>query len=131
MALAEFIVAKLTGDSTVFGYVGQKVFASIAIQDMDAPFVLFDEFDGDRYSSMGSDADICDCRVRFHIYHKNYADAVGLATALRKCLQRYRGTLASTTVDDIFTEAGGPNLFDAETKTFHLVRDFRIIYRET
>ena len=131
MALAQFIIARLQADPTISGYVQQAIYPSAAIQDDRPPYILFEEFDGDRYSSMGSDADICDSRVRFHLYHKSFTDAWKMANALRKSLQRYRGTLVNVQVDDVFTIAGGPQFYDVETRTHHLVRDFRIIYRES
>lgn len=132
MGVGPFIVAKLTGDSTVFGLIGPAVYDTAPPQQTNPPYIVFEEFDGTRFSQMGSDADICDARVRLHIWHTNPRDRDSLVTACRKALQRYSGTAyANTTVDDIFTEPGGPNFYDDMLRAYHSVRDFRVIYRET
>ena len=129
--LAQFIVAQLSANATVAGYVGNGVYAAAGLQDAKAPYVTFEEFDGDRFSDMGVDADMVEARVRLHIWHANYSDAWTLADGCRKALQRFRGVVAGTTIDDVFIVAGGPHLYDAVTKLHHLVRDFKVIYRET
>lgn len=131
MGIGPFLVARLTSDATVAQIIGTKVFDSSGVQNAVPPFINFEEFDGDRYSQMGVDADICDARVRLHLWHATVRDRDALSTAVRKSLQRFRGTLANTTVDDIFLEPGGPNLYDPQIRAWHAVRDFRIIYRES
>jgi hypothetical protein len=132
MGAGPFIVAKLTGDSMVYSLIGNAVYDTAPPQQTNPPYIVFEEFDGTRFSQMGSDADICDARVRLHIWHTNPRDRDSLVTACRKTLQRYSGNAyASTTVDDIFTEPGGPNFYDDMLRAYHSVRDFRVIYRET
>ena len=132
MGIGPFVVAKLTGDATVSGLIGTSVYDTAPPQQTNPPYIVFEEFDGTRFSQMGSDADICDARLRLHIWHTNPRDRDSLVTACRKALQRYSGSAyASTTVDDIFIEPGGPNFYDDMLRAYHSVRDFRVIYRET
>jgi hypothetical protein len=95
------------------------------------PFIVFEELDGQRYSAMGADADICDARVRLHFWNKTVPERDSLITAVRKSLQRFNGTLANITVNDIFILHGGPTLYDPAVRAWHAVRDYRIIYRES
>jgi Protein of unknown function (DUF3168) len=123
--------ALLNADATTQSLIGSAVYPGVAPQDAVAPYVTYEDFDGTRYPSMGSDADICDSRLRLHCWHQGYPDALAIANACRKALQRFKGTAGGYTVDDIFTEPGGPSLYDEPTRTHHLVRDFRVIFRET
>jgi hypothetical protein len=131
MGIGPFLVVRLTQDPVVSPIVGNNVFDTTALQDQTMPFIVFEEFDGQRYSAMGADADICDARVRLHIWYKTVPDRDALLTAVRKSLQRYSGTLAGIKVDDIFIMHGGPNLYDPSVRAWHSVRDYRIIYRES
>jgi len=129
--IGPFLVARLTADSVVGPMVGTNVFDTTAPQDVLPPFIVFEEFDGERYEQMGSDANICDARLRLHIWHTNVPDRDTLVTGVRQSLQRYSGTLAGIEVDDLFIIAGGPSFFDATLRAYHVVRDFRVIYRES
>jgi hypothetical protein len=130
VGIGPFLVARLSTDAVVGPLVGTNVFDTSALQDQAMPFIVFEEFDGQRYSAMGADANICDARVRLHLWAKEVPQREALITGVRKCLQRFSGTLANITVDDIFIWQAGPTLYDPATRAWHAVRDYRIIYRE-
>lgn len=131
MPAGPFIVAKLSKDAAVTAFVAAKIFPSVAPQGTTPPFLCYEEFEPERYSDMGVDADIADAHVRIHCWARELADAALLAKAVRLSLQRYRGNaFAGTQVDDIFIRPGGPQLWEEASKSWHLVRDFRVIYRE-
>jgi hypothetical protein len=131
MGIGPFLVARLTADAGVSPIVGNNVFDITSLQDQAMPFIAFEEFDGERYSAMGADANICDARVRLHFWNKTVPERDTLITAVRKSLQRYNGTLANISVDDVFIVRGGPTLYDPQVRAWHAVRDYRIIYRES
>ncbi len=131
MGIGPFLIAKLTADTVVGPLIQGNVFDTVALQDQPMPFITFEEFDGTRYSQMGVDANICDARVRLHFWNKTVPERDALITAVRKSLQRFNGTLANTTVDDIFILGGGPTMYDTATRSWHAVRDYRFIYRES
>lgn len=130
MGIGPFLVARLTQDSVVGPIIGACIYDTTALQDQGMPFVVFEEFDGERYSSMGTDATICDARVRFHIWSKTVVERDSIITGVRKSLQRFTGVLANITVSDIFVLHGGPMLYDTATRAWHAVRDYRVIYQE-
>jgi hypothetical protein len=129
--LGPFLIAALQGNATVQSLVGPAIYDTTAAQGQLPPFIVFEEFDGERFSQMGGDANIVDCRVRLHLWALTVPDRDSLITAVRQTLQRYSGTLAGTQVDDIFVEAGGPTFYDSTLRAYHAVRDFRVIYRES
>lgn len=131
MPVGPFIVAKLAADPNVTELVADGIHGVVAPQGTEPPFLTWEEFAAERYSDMGADADIADAHVRIHIWSRKLADAHILATAVRRSLARYHGNaFASLQVDDIFVHPGGATMWDEASKSFHLVRDFRVIYRE-
>lgn len=131
MSASPFILAQLKANATVEQLVGANIFDSTAPQDTQTPYIVFEEFDGERYSQMGGDANIVAARVRLHLWVSNAADRDTLATACRQALQRFSGTSGGVAVDDVFIIAGGENIFDEVLRAYHGVRDFRVIYRES
>jgi hypothetical protein len=131
MGLGPFVVAALTSDPTVNQLIGNAVFDTAPPQQTNPPFVVFEEFDGERFHQMGSDANICNARLRLHIWHNTARERDALVDACRRVLQRYSGLLANTQVDDVLIEPGGPNFYDDMLRAFHGVRDFRVFYRES
>lgn len=132
MGLGPFLVARLGADAIVPTIVGTNIYDTSAVQDTQPPFIVFEEFDGMRYSGMGSDADICDARLRLHLWAFDPPTRDALALAVRHSLQRYSGNAyGGTQIDDIFIEPGGPSFYDTTLHAWHVVRDFRVIYRET
>lgn len=131
MGCGPFIVSALTGNATVSQLVGNAVYDTAPPQQTNPPYVVFEEFDGQRFSQMGGDANICEARVRLHIWHNTARDRDSLIDACRQTLQRYSGTKAGIIVDDVFLEPGGPNFYDELLRAYHSVRDYRVIYRES
>ena len=131
MGIGPFLVAQLGTDPVVGPIVGKNIFDTSALQDQMLPFIVFEEFDGERYSSMGVDANLCDVRVRLHLWSKEVPERDTLITGVRKSLQRFSGTVANIQVDDVFIEHGGPTLYDPAVRAWHAVRDYRVIYRES
>lgn len=107
-----------------------RVYPQKAPQDAAYPHVVYEVFDGERYSSMGSDGDIVRSRVRLHLWGESNAGLQDLSTQSRLALQRFRGSAGGITVDDIFIIPGGVDLWDDEARAWHLVRDFDLIARE-
>lgn len=99
-------------------------------EDLAYPFIAYEAFDGERFSSMGSDADLVRQRVRVHVWHTGYETAHAILTSVRTQLQRFRGVAGTYTVEDCFIVEGGEELYDDEAKAYHLVRDFDLIWRE-
>jgi hypothetical protein len=131
VGVGPFLVAVLGADATVSSHVGTDIFDCSAIQDTQPPYIVFEEFDGERFHQMGTDANIVDARVRLHLWHTTVPNRDALADAVRKVLQRFSGTAGGVQVDDVLIEPGGPNFYDAQLRAWHAVRDYRVIYRES
>lgn len=130
MGIGPFITAVL-GAGPVNAIVGPRVYDTSPAQQTEVPYIVFEEFDGTRYSQMGTDATICESRVRFHLWTVDQTTRDALWTAVRQALQRYSGAAAGIQVDDIMLIPGGPNFGNVNARLFHAVRDFRVYYRES
>jgi hypothetical protein len=129
MSTGQVVFSRLT----TFGgtaQLGTRVHPAQAPQDTVFPYVVYEEFDGERFPCMGSDADLVRAQVRVHLWHTEYAAGRALAEQVRLALQRFRGTAGAVTVDDIFTIEGAPTVYDDLAQAYRFQRDFDVIYRE-
>lgn len=131
MSAGKVIYARLTA-GTPGASLSTRVFPAQAEQNTATPYVVYEEFDGERESAMGSDIGIVRALVRVNLYVAKdaYVAGEGLFEAIRAQLQRFRGTAGGVTVDDIFIVPGSPKTFDDLLGQYNFQRDFEVIYRE-
>ncbi len=99
------------------------------------PYVTWELVNADRSSAFGSDTGDVEAIVRYHVWAKattavrGYASADGVIEAIRVALQRFKGTLDSTVIQDIFVD-GQHTATEPEPKIHHHIIDFRVWYKE-
>ena len=130
MSTAKVVYARLTTFAGTAAALGIRIFPNQANQGTTYPYVVYEEFDGERFPTMGSDGDLVREPVRVNLWHNDYDVGRALANQVRLALQRFRGTAGGVTVDDIFTVPGSPVTFDDLARAWNFQRDFEVIYRE-
>ena len=130
MSAGKFVFGRLSAVTEVTNLVGTRIFPNKAPQNTQTPYIVYETFDGVRHSQMGSDADITEPRVSIHAWSQGYQEGIDIQAEVRIALKRFRGTVAGVVVDDVFSIAGGSDLWDPAVTLYHSIRDFRVIHRE-
>ena len=130
MSTSKIVYARLTTFAATSTALGIRIFPSQADQGTAYPYVVYEEFDGERFPTMGEDGDLVRAPVRVNLWHNDYDVGRALADQVRLALQRFRGTAGGVVVDDIFTVPGSPVTFDDLARAWNFQRDFEVIYRE-
>ncbi len=130
MSTAKVVYARLTTFAGTSSAIGTRIWPHQADQGTPYPYVVYEEFDGEHYPTMGEDGDLVTARVRVNLWHNDYDAGRALVDQVRLALQRFRGTAGGVTVDDIFTIPGSPVVFDDLARAWNFQRDFEVIYRE-
>lgn len=129
MSASKVVYARLTTFAGTAA-LGTRVEPNQMRQESAYPYVVYEEFDGERFPTMGSDGDLVRANVRVNLWHNEYDAGRNLSDQVRLALQRFRGTAGGVTVDDIFTVPGSPVTFDDLAQAWNFQRDFEVIYRE-
>lgn len=130
MSAGKAVYSRLTTDVTTAAALSTRIFPAQAEQNTAYPYVVIEEFDGERYSAMGEDLNIVRAQVRVNLWHDSYTAGHTVYAAILNALQRWRGTANTVVVDDIFVLPGSPVTYDDLLKAYNFQRDFEVIYRE-
>lgn len=68
-------------------------------------------------------------RYQFSVFSPRYGEAETIAGYIRDALQRYKGDLGGIEVIQGVWE-GSRDMYESDTKLYHIATDFKIIYRE-
>lgn len=68
-------------------------------------------------------------RFQFSVFSTRYGEAKQVAEEVRKALQRYKGDMGGIKVLQGVWE-GSRDMYESDTKLYHIATDFKIIYRE-
>lgn len=129
----EALFARLSGYAGLTALVATRVYPRQLPQNPTYPAVTYERISADRQSAMGSDSGLVSGRWQVSSWGKTYTDARDAAEQVRKALQRYRGTLSGTVIQDIFIESENDlpaELVDGET-IYQIASDFIVWFVET
>lgn len=128
MALDTFLYARLAAHSGTAALVGTRIYPGPLPQDATLPAITYRQVSGVHEHAMGADV-----MQRPHWQVTAWADDDPGARALRiqvlDALSRFRGTVGSDTVQDIFAINDGIDGYDPERRISGIVMEFRIWYR--
>ncbi|OME59482.1 tail completion protein gp17 [Paenibacillus odorifer] len=68
-------------------------------------------------------------RFQFSVFSTKYSEVKELAEEIRSALQRYQGSMGGVRVLQGVWE-GSRDMYESDTKLYHIATDFKIIYRE-
>lgn len=68
-------------------------------------------------------------RFQFSVFSTKYGEVKELAEEIRSALQRYEGNMGGVRVLQGVWE-GSRDMYESDTKLYHIATDFKIIYRE-
>lgn len=128
--LDEAVYARLQAVSGVTALVATRVYPSLLPQKPVYPCLRYQEVDGQRESAMGSDLGQVSATLQVDAYAATYAGSRALAEQVRLALQRFRGTVASVEIEDVFVSSGPNDFYEDQVKAYRTQMDFLIWHRE-
>lgn len=132
MLIEVALARQLLDTVNVTALVVDRVYPVRLPQGGDYPAITYSKVSGGRIRTMGSNEAAANPRVQVSCWGKTYADAKGLANAVRIALDRFSGTLGGSggvAVSAILLE-NELDLDDPETKLYHVPLDFLVWYTE-
>jgi hypothetical protein len=129
-SLEAAIAARLKAVGGLTALVAQRIYPQALPDGATLPAVTYSRISTGHNSAMGSDAAAVRARVQVSCWGKKYGDAKDVQVEARKALQRFRGTSASTVIDDIFIEEERDLPREPVTGIYHCVTDVIAWFRE-
>jgi len=117
--IEEGLFDRLKADSALRALINERVYALLAPQRVDAPFVVFSKISdvvGGTYCAQDL---MTEAVYQFDSYAKSYKEALQVAEALKDCLIDFRGAMGGTHVASIRQE-GEVQLLDPEPGYFRV-----------
>ena len=112
--------------------VGDRIYANVAPQAVDLPFVTWRRVSAVRYPAMGSDSGIVSVRIQLDVIAKTYLSMRAVMDQLRAALQRWRDPDASPAVIDCTLENELEEVEDLADEVLHRgILDIMLHHRET
>lgn len=127
------LYSRLSGFAGLTALVSTNIFPRQLPQNVAYPACTYFKVSGPRDSTMGSDSGIVHARFQVSSWGSTVTSAQDVAEQVRKALQRFRGTLASVVIQDIFIENEDempPDLVDG-VLVFQIASDFMVHFVET
>lgn len=135
-AIEDALYARLQAVSGFTTLVSARVYPQkTENQNPTSPYVTYEVLRSERPSAMGSDPGNIATEIRYHIWAANTASvsafdsARSVAVAMIAALKRWRGTLASTEVEDVFF-LDEFTVDEIEPGRAHRVVEFRAHWKE-
>lgn len=129
MAIEHAIYSRLINYSALTTLVNE-IYANQAAQNTDAPYIVYYKSSAVRTSAMGADSGLVVVSYRFDIYSSSFSEIINITAQLRACLQRYRGTVSSIIIGDIFLTGEFDLPHEVDSGFRHRVLEFDIHYTE-
>lgn len=121
---------RLTGYAGLSALIDDRVHPVTLPEKVDLPAVVYSRVSGQIESAFGSDSTLRRARYTLLCMSNSALEAKQVATQAAAAVQRYRGTLDSTVIQDIFIENGGVDFYDAQAKLHYCAVDIIIHYEE-
>lgn len=99
--IGDVIFSLLSNDATVSGIVGVKIFPSIAMENIDLPYIVYEESDNQPTNTKDGKSELDVVSYDIEIYSSNPTDLSTLSYAVRNCLDRYTGIVSGKRINSI------------------------------
>ncbi len=109
--------------------VGTRIYPKRAPQGVATPYVVYQRISGVRETAFGADPGIARARIQVAVWSTLYPEARQIADVIRQALQRFRGTVATVEVLDVFVESDFDQ-DDEDAKRDAAILDYQVITRE-
>lgn len=128
--LDQAIYSRLQAVTGVTSLVSTRCYPLVLPQNPTYPAVRYQQIDGLSNSAMGSDTGVVEATVQVDSYAETYTGARALGEAVFAALNRFRGTVASVEILDVFRASGPNDIYEEDTKVRRVQLDFTVWHRE-
>lgn len=127
-------MVRLLATAPVTALIDDRIYPASAPQGAVYPFVTYQRISTPRFRAMGQDATVAQTRIQVNIYARTenntaYALSKQVAAAVRAALSRWRGTFASTVIQDCYID-NEQDLEAPDTQVHGVALDILISYGE-
>lgn len=123
MALDNAIYTLLYGDTTINGYVSNKIFPVRVKQDTTMPCIVYMIISTNPEDTKDLTGDVDRVRVQITAIGLTYTQARQIITAVKAKLNRYSGTVDNTKIDSM-TYDGMNDMYDDDAELYMQSIDF-------
>jgi len=111
--------------------IGNRVYPVSLPENVTLPALTLSKVSGNFDHLFGADSALVNARYTLLAHSEvSPAQAKAVAKQARLAVQRYRGTLDATVVQDIFIENDGPDFYDPTSRTWYSAVDIEVHYLE-
>jgi uncharacterized protein DUF3168 len=134
MSIDDALVARAQGFATLTALIGSAPMrlypADAASQNVARPYVVYQLISGPRGHAMGADPGTVRARVQFTCWGDTSTDCRSVADQIRACYARFRGTISSVVIDEIFVDDEHDLGRNADTRYWQRIVDLIVMHRE-
>jgi len=127
--IEDAIFTRLTTHAGLSALIGTRAYPLQAPQNAATPFLVYQRVSAQRISAMGNDTGLARGRFQVSCFASTYSSAKDVAAQARAALQRWRGTVNGTTIQDTYFE-NDVDVYNPGTLIYHVAIDVEIIYEE-
>ena len=131
MSIETAIVALLKSSTAITDLVSDRIYADRAPDTSPRPLIIYQVISYVPMNQLTGDTGKARTRMQFTLLADTKAASVSLGEALRKTLQRYRGTSDGTEIHDIMLDSMFDHPYDLDTRQTARSADYMIIHEET
>lgn len=128
--LEEMIYNKLSGTVAITTIVpAARIYMDNAVENPTFPFITFQRVSTLRDLVLTDTVDLTAAVIVVHGYSKTRLEKLAIGKQIRLALQGYRGTGDGINVQRIIQE-NEIGLYEEDTKVYHVVQNYKILYLE-
>ena len=129
MTIETAIFTRLTGHAGTTALVGTRVYPDHLPQNPTYPAITYTRVTTERASAMGVDTGVVEAEFRIVCFDETYAEVKAVALQVLDALQRFRGTVDSVVIQDVFIINQDYD-FDDDVGLYEINLDFSFWHRE-
>jgi len=129
VAVEYAVRARLAAVAGVTNIVGTRIYPNLLPQDVTLEAITYRRVSGPHVSAFGTDAGLSNPRFQVDVWADLYTEAVALAAAVQTALVRFRGTIASETIQDILL-LNELDIYEQERRIHRVMMDFEVWHTE-
>lgn len=125
MTIEAAIYNRLSNFAGLTALVSARIFPNFAPKDTASPYVVFHKLYATPVSAMSADPGLTQTTYRVSIFAKLPIDLSNISAQINLALQRWSGTLESTTIQDSLLETN-LDMYEVDTQLHHRSIQFEI-----
>jgi hypothetical protein len=125
------LLQRLSAFGGLTALISDRIYPVMLPEKVTLPALVYSKVTGSGESAFGADSDLHKARYTLLAQSsKSPLEAKQVAKQAELATKRYRGTLDSTVIQDIFIENDGTDFYDAQARIYYCAIDIIIHYLE-